>query len=115
MGTTGSETAFASIYTELVQPGVLPLALVIERITAGGALYGLAVPTVRPGAPANLVLVDLEARWVVGAEGYASRSANCCFAGRTFNAVTELTIAAGQVVYERTPARPGRPDLEEVR
>jgi dihydroorotase len=36
MGTTGLETAFASIYTDLVRPGVLELDLVIERITAGG-------------------------------------------------------------------------------
>jgi dihydroorotase len=115
MGTTGSETAFASLYTELVVPGVLPLALVIERITAGGALYGLPIPTVRPGAPADLVLVDLEATWVVGAGGYVSRSANCCFDGRTFHATTELTIAAGRVVYERTPARSGPITLEEVR
>jgi dihydroorotase len=113
MGTTGSETAFASVYTELVRPGVLPLALVIERITAGGALYGLAIPAVRTGATANLVLVDLEATWVVGADGYASRSANCCFDGRTFHAVTELTIAGGQVVYERA-GQPGRTHLEEV-
>ena len=27
MGTTGLETAFAALYTELVLPGVLPLAL----------------------------------------------------------------------------------------
>ena len=31
MGTTGLETAFMSVYTELVKPGVLSLALVIER------------------------------------------------------------------------------------
>jgi dihydroorotase len=115
MGTTGSETAFASIYTELVRPGVLELALVIERITAGGALYGLEVPRILTGVPANLVLVDLEASWVVGAGGYVSRSANCCFDGRRFNGVVELTVADGQLAHERTVADPRRPELEEVR
>jgi dihydroorotase len=115
MGTTGSETAFASIYTELVRPGVLDLGLVIERITAGGALYGLGAPRIAPGAPANLVLVDLEASWVVGAGGYVSRSANSCFAGRRFNGVVELTIADGVVAHERTAAGPRRPELQEVK
>ena len=115
MGTTGSETAFASIYTELVSPGVLSLALVIERITAGGALYGLSVPRIASGAPADLVLVDLEASWVVGAGGYVSRSANCCFDGRRLHGVVELTLAAGQIAHERVQTGRGRPELQEVR
>ena len=36
MGTTGLETAFAALYTELVVPGELPLGTIIERMTAGG-------------------------------------------------------------------------------
>jgi dihydroorotase len=99
MGTTGLETAFASIYTELVQPGVLPLALVIERITAGGALYGLPIPKIAVDEPANLVLVDLERDWVVGEGGYASRSENCCFQGRRLSGIVELTVAAGHLAF----------------
>ncbi len=49
MGTTGLETAFASIYTELVMSGELDLATLVARLTAGGALYGLPVPRDRPG------------------------------------------------------------------
>ena len=44
MGTTGLETAFAALYTELVLPGVLPLALVVEQLTAGAALFDLPMP-----------------------------------------------------------------------
>ncbi len=68
MGTTGLETAFAALFTELVLPGELELEVVVERMTAGGALYGLPVPRIEPGHPANLCLVDLEARFEVGAE-----------------------------------------------
>ena len=70
MGTTGLETAFAALHTELVVPGVLPLGLLVERLTAGGALFGLAVPRIAVGEPANLVLVDLDAEWEVGEDGY---------------------------------------------
>jgi dihydroorotase len=100
MGTTGLETSFAAVYSELVKPGVLPLTLVIERMTAGGALYGLSAPRLEVDAEANLVLVDLEATWKVGEHGYVSRSENCCFHGRTLAGVVELTVAAGALVYE---------------
>jgi dihydroorotase len=99
MGTTGLETAFASIYTELVRPGVLPLALVVERITAGGALYGLPIPKIAVDEPANIVLVNLERDWVVGEGGYASRSENCCFRGRRLSGIVELTVAAGTLAF----------------
>ena len=40
MGTTGLETAFAAVHSELVVPGVLDLATVVERMTAGGEPFG---------------------------------------------------------------------------
>jgi len=101
MGTTGLETAFAALYTELVMPGVLELSLVVERMTAGGALYGLPIPRIAPGEPANIALVDLGASWEVGAEGYVSRSQNSCFHGRTLHGRVELTLAAGRVAFTR--------------
>jgi dihydroorotase len=99
MGTTGLETAFASIYTELVRPGVLTLSVLVERITAGGVPYGLPAPRIAPDEPANVVLVDLQTEWTVGAGGYISRSANCCFQGRRLFGAVELTIAAGAVAH----------------
>ncbi|UGS36753.1 dihydroorotase [Capillimicrobium parvum] len=99
MGTTGLETAFAAVYTGLVRPGILPLALVVERLTAGARLVGLPTPRIARGAPANLCLVDLETTWQVGESGYESRSDNCCFAGRRLHSRVLLTIAAGAVAY----------------
>jgi dihydroorotase len=101
MGTTGLETAFAALYTELVLPGVLGLGVLVERMTAGGALYGLLTPRIAVGEPANLTLVDLEASWVAGEDGYASRSANCCFDGRRLRGRVLLTLAAGTVAHQR--------------
>src|SRR3712207_1810981 len=63
MGTTGLETAFAAAYTDLVVPGVLPLGLVVEKLSAGAALVDLPLPRVAAGAPADFCLVDLEAGW----------------------------------------------------
>jgi dihydroorotase len=109
MGTTGLETAFAALYTELVLPGELELATVIERMTAGTALYDLPTPRIAPGEPANVCLVDLAAKFEVGAAGYVSKSANCCFHGRTLHGRVVLTIAAGTIAFrERMLAEAGR-------
>jgi dihydroorotase len=99
MGTTGLETAFAAIHTELVLTGELELTTLIERMTVGAELYELPVPQIAAGEPANICLVDREARWEVGAHGYASRSANCCYHGRTLQGRVTMTIAAGQVAF----------------
>ncbi len=108
MGTTGLETAFAALYTELVAPGVLPLGVLVERMTAGAALLEMPAPRIEAGAAANLALVDLDAEWVVGEGGYASRAENCCFHGRRLRGRVLLTVAAGAVVH-RAAAGTGTP------
>jgi dihydroorotase len=103
MGTTGLETAFAALYTELVLPAVLPLSLIVDKLSGGAALLGLPLPAVQVGRPADFCLVDLDVEWDVGEHGYESRSENCCFAGRTLRGRVVLTVAAGGVAYrERT-------------
>jgi dihydroorotase len=99
MGTTGLETAFAAIYTELVMPGILELGLLVERLTAGAALFDLPTPKIAPGEPANVTLIDLDAEYVAGERGWESRSENCCFAGRKLHGRVLLTVASGAVVY----------------
>ncbi|MFL5863480.1 MAG: dihydroorotase [Solirubrobacteraceae bacterium] len=101
MGTTGLETAFAALYTDLVLAGELDLATVVERMSAGAALYDLPTPRIAVGNDANLCLVDLDATWEVGEDGYVSRSVNSAFHGRTLHGRVLLTLAAGAVVYRR--------------
>ncbi len=101
MGTTGLETAFSALYTDLVVPGDLSLEVVVERMTAGGGLIGLHVPQIEVGRRADLALVDLDAEWTVGEDGYESRSENSCFAGRRLRGRVLLTIAAGSVAYRQ--------------
>ncbi|GAC1441425.1 MAG: dihydroorotase [Solirubrobacteraceae bacterium] len=99
MGTTGLESSFAVLHTA----AIVPLGVLVERLTAGAALLGLPVARIAPGEPANLTLVDLEAEWRIGEAGYESRSENCAFAGHTVRGRVLLTLAAGAVAYrERT-------------
>jgi dihydroorotase len=95
MGTTGLETAFAAVYSA----DILPLALVVEKLSAGAALMGLPTPEIAVGKAANVVLVDLQAEWEVGEAGYESRSENCAFAGQRLRGKVLTTVAAGGVAY----------------
>jgi dihydroorotase len=104
MGTTGLETAFAALYTELVLPGTLTLACLIERLTSGAALLDLETPTIATGRQADVCLIDLAATWRAGEAGYESRSANCCFDGRELNGRTLLTLAGGQIAHRERSA-----------
>jgi dihydroorotase len=99
MGTTGLETAFAALYTELVRGGVFGLPLLVDRMTAGAALFGLAPARIALGEPANLTLVDLDARFIVGEHGFESRSENCCLSGRALYGRVMLTLAGGAFAY----------------
>jgi dihydroorotase len=99
-GVTGLETAFSALYTQLVEPGVVPLATVLERMSAGPArIYGLDAPTIAVGAPANLVLLDLDASWHVDEGSFKSKSANSWLLGSKLRGRVVRTVAAGRVVH----------------
>jgi dihydroorotase len=100
-GVTGLETAFSALYTDLVIPGVLPLELLVERMTCGGEPFGIDPPRIGTGAVANLALIDSELSWTVGEEGYESRSYNNCYAGRELTGRVLMTVADGRVAYRQ--------------
>jgi dihydroorotase len=100
-GVTGLETAFSALVTFLVEPGVVPLETILERMSSGPArAYGLDEPRIAVGAKANLVLLDTEATWRVEEGGFRSRSANSWLLGRTLKGRVRMTVAAGRVAYE---------------
>jgi len=99
-GVTGLETAFAALNTFLVRDGQIPLATILERLSAGPArALGLPVPQIAVGEPANLVLLDLDAEWTVREEAFRSRSANSWLLGKTLVGAVVKTVAAGRVVF----------------
>ncbi len=99
-GVTGLETAFSALFTNLVQPGLLDLDTLLERMSAGPArVYGLEPPRIAVGAPANLVLLDLGSAWRVDENAFRSRSANSWLLGQTVKGKVQMTIAAGKVVH----------------
>jgi len=99
-GVTGLETAFPALYTHLVEPGLVPLETILERMSAGPArAYGLEAPRIAVGATANLVLLDLKASWRVTEDVFRSRSVNSWLVGEAVKGRVRATVAAGRLAY----------------
>jgi dihydroorotase len=99
-GTIGLETALAAVLTHLVEPGVVPLARAIEALsTAPARILGAGAHggPVEAGRPANLVLFDPSAEWVVEPP-FASKSRNSMFLGQTLRGRVVHTILRGELV-----------------
>jgi dihydroorotase len=99
-GVTGLETAFAALYTHLARPGLVPLETLLLRLSRGPAeAYGLAPPRIAVGAPANLVLLDLDSARRVDEQGFRSRSVNSWLLGETLTGTVRMTVADGRTAY----------------
>ncbi|MGQ9703555.1 MAG: dihydroorotase [Actinomycetota bacterium] len=103
-GVVGMESAFPVLYTELVKKGELGLPALIDRLTRGPArVLGLEPPDygegIRPGARADLVLLDPAVEWVIDASAFASRGRNCPFRGWRVRGRVVLTMKSGKIVH----------------
>lgn len=97
-GIIGLETALALAITELVEPGYLSLAQVIEKMSFNPArLYHLECGRMETGAPADLVVFNPKEVWTV--ETFHSRSSNSPFIGRKLTGKVKWTLCDGVVVY----------------
>jgi dihydroorotase len=101
-GVTGLETAFAVLYSELVEPGHLPLQTLLARLSSGPArIFGLDRPRIAAGVCANVVLLDLAGVTRVTEQGFfRSRSVNSWLLGRALKSRVAMTVANGSVVHE---------------
>jgi dihydroorotase len=100
-GVTGLETAFAALNTQLVEPGLVSLPTLLERMSAGPArIYGLEPPRIAVGAEANLVLIDPGEHWTVREDAFRSRSVNSWLLGETLTGRVRMTVAAGRVAFQ---------------
>lgn len=98
-GAIGLETLLA-VALRLYHNEDLSLLRLIEVLsTAPARLFGLPGGTLKPGAPADLVLVDLDDPWIVSEAGIRSRSKNTCFEGARLQGKVLQTLVAGRTVF----------------
>jgi dihydroorotase len=98
-GMLGLETALA-VVLELVREGVLsPLELVRRLSTNPARILKRPGGTLAGGEPADLVLVDPEARWTYDPTKGFSKSRNSPWAGRSLVGRAVATLVGGRLVY----------------
>lgn len=111
-GMIGLETAFSVLYTRLVEPGKLPLATLIEKLTSAPARVLHLEPrgTLAKDAPADLVLLDLNHEWTVAKEELHSRSWNTPLLGERLKGRAVTTIVGGRLVMRNREMQLPKPD-----
>ncbi|MBZ0164014.1 MAG: dihydroorotase [Notoacmeibacter sp.] len=99
VGAIGLETLLAAML-RLYHNGDLPLMRVVEVLsTAPARLFGLEGGTLKPGAPADLAVVDLGEPWIVREADILSRSKNTCFEGARLQGRVLQTLVEGRTVF----------------
>ncbi|HPM00398.1 MAG TPA: amidohydrolase family protein, partial [Bacillota bacterium] len=100
-GISGLETAFSVCYTELVEPGILTLKELSERMSKNPAeLLKLDTGIIRTGIAADLVLVDTAREITVNRNDFLSKGKNTPIHGKTYKGDIVYTIVDGNVAYE---------------
>lgn len=100
-GIIGLETAFPLIYTHFVRSGKLALASCIDLMSKqAGALFNIDCGRIEQGREADLCLFDLDNKFVIDDDFFASKSNNSPFIGHTVYGSTQMTMMNGNVVYE---------------
>jgi dihydroorotase len=98
-GAVGLQTLLAALLA-FHHEGRIPLLDLMRTVTSRPAeLLGLNAGRLAQGAPADLVLCDLNAPLVVDADRLRSKSKNSPFDGRRLQGVVLMTLVDGRVVY----------------
>lgn len=99
-GAIGLETLLGA-GLRLYHNGSLSLLRLIELLsTAPAKLYGLPAGSLKPGARADLAVIDLDEPWIVDPAQLKSRSKNSCFEDAKFQGRVIKTLVAGKTVYD---------------
>ena len=101
-GIVGLETAFPVLYTKLVQPGIVPLETVLDRLCVRPRqIFRLPGGVIEAGAPADLTVLDLTTPWRIDSGTFRSLGRATPFDGWQVQGRTELTLCDGEIVYQR--------------
>ena len=98
-GIASLETALSAVWQHLVLPGRLSLDRVIEAWSVSPARrFGLSGGTLKPGAPADMVLFDPDLSEVIDPAKLVSKARNTPFLGKTLQGFPVMVWVEGRLV-----------------
>ena len=99
-GISGLETSFALSYTQLVRGGALTPSELACKMSANPArILGLEGGAIAVGAPADLMVADLNEKWTIDPAEFVSKGKNTPFAGREVYGRVKYTFVDGEIKY----------------
>ena len=99
-GIVGLETAFPILYTNLVQPGIVPLETILNAMCVNPRkIFGLPGGSLEVGQIADLTVLDLERPHIIDSSTFRSLGRATPFDGWGVSAAVAMTICGGEIVY----------------
>ena len=101
-GISGIETSFSLSYTALVRGGILTLSQLAQRMSGAPArILGLEGGTLQEGEVADIMLADLNEKYVIDPKDFVSKGKNTPFEGMEVYGRVKYTIVDGAVKFPR--------------
>lgn len=101
-GIVGLETAFPLLYTHFVLKNVMSLEQLIHFLTKKPAeSFSLPFGKIEVGAAADIVLLNLDEEKAIDPQEFLSKGKNTPFGGWNCKGWPQMTIASGEVVWEK--------------
>jgi dihydroorotase len=101
-GMVGFETAFSLSVTNLVKTGILTMEELVNKMSlTPSKILGLNKGTLEKGMAADIVVVDINDKYTVDVEAFASKSKNSPFNGyEVYGKVCHTIVGGNHVVIE---------------
>ena len=101
-GIVGLETLIPLCVRALIEPGVLTWPQLIEKLTINPArVLGIDRGTLKPGATADVTVIDPDVSWTIDPTKFRSKSRNSPFAGWEVRGWADTVLVAGKVKFRR--------------
>ena len=99
-GIVGLETCLPLTISQLIEPGHLTWSQAVKKLTINPArILGIDKGTLKPGADADVTIIDPDLRWTCDPLQFRSKSKNSPFAGWEFSGRAVMTIVGGRTAY----------------
>ena len=99
-GIVGLECAFSILYTNLVQPGIVPLETILKALCVNPRkIFGLPGGEIAEGAVADLTVIDQNRPHTINSATFKSLGHATPFDGWGVTADIAMTICDGEIVY----------------
>lgn len=100
-GSIGMETSFSAGVTGLVRTGKLTINELIRKMSTNPAsILGINAGTLAEGAPADIVIFDINESYTVNPENLHGKSKNTPFKGLELYGKVKYTLLDGKVVFK---------------